>query len=204
MQVGFVPISEYQTALTDQDDDLLMAAIAGRTDTPRQTAAAEFIRRHSAYVLKICMTRLKNQAEAEEASQDVFLSIWRNADKWRPGGAKVTTWLYRIAANRCIDILRRRRPSETLDDIPEPMDEADNAEQIQQLADRNRLIGAAMGALNQNQRRAIELVYYEGMNQREAAELMGLTLAALESVLRRARKQLHHELAERKTHLLSV
>ncbi len=177
-----------------------MAAIA----KGNQEAAATFIRRHSGYVLKICMMRLKNQAEAEEAVQDVFLSIWKNADKWQPGNAKVTTWLYRIAANRCIDLLRRRRPSKTLDDIAEPIDEADNSEQIQQLADRKRLIGSAMRALNAAQCRAIELVYYQGMNQREAAETMGLKLAALESVLRRARQQLHNELEKQKTHLTLV
>ena len=181
--------------MKNADDDALMAAI-GAGD---KVAANVFIERHSRYVLKICMARLKNQAEAEEATQDVFLSVWKKADRWQPGTAKVTTWLYRVAANRCVDLLRRKRPTQTLDDVAEPMDEADNAETLQQQADRDRLIRTAMATLNDNQQRAIRLVYFEEMNQREAAAQMQLSLAALESILRRARQKLHKQLARQKT-----
>ena len=60
-------------------DDALLAAI-GAGD---QHAASVFIRRHGAYVLHICRSKLQNEAEAEEAVQDIFASVWRNAGKWQ-------------------------------------------------------------------------------------------------------------------------
>lgn len=172
-------------------DDALLAAI-GAGD---QHAASVFIRRHGAYVLHICRSKLQNEAEAEEAVQDIFASVWRNAGKWQPGGAKVTTWLYRIAGNRCIDILRRRRPTMDIEEIAEPVDETADIEAGQMAVDRHRLISMALDCLTQDQKRAIELVYFSEMKQNEAAEMMGIKLAALESVLRRARAKLHEELA---------
>lgn len=172
-------------------DDALLAAI-GAGD---KHAATVFIKRHAAYVMHICRSKLQNEAEAEEATQDVFAAVWRNADKWQPGGAKVTTWLYRVTGNRCIDLLRRRRPTQDIATIAEPVDESADVEAGQIMADRHRLISAAMENLTHDQKRAIELVYFGEMKQGEAAELMGMTLAALESVLRRARARLHEELA---------
>lgn len=172
-------------------DDALLAAI-GAGD---QHAASVFIRRHAGYVLHICRSKLQNDAEAEEAMQDIFASVWRNAGKWQPGGAKVTTWLYRIAGNRCIDILRRRRATVDIEAIAEPVDESADIEAAQMVSDRHRLISAALDSLSHDQKRAIELVYFGEMKQNEAAEMMGMKLAALESVLRRARAKLHEELA---------
>lgn len=172
-------------------DDALLAAV-GAGD---QKAASALVQRHLAYVLHICRRKLQNEAEAEEAAQDVFASVWKNAAKWHPGGAKVTTWLYRIASNRCIDLLRKRRPTTTIEAIAEPADDAADIEAAHMTADRHRIIRAALDALNRDQKRAIELVYFGEMKQGEAAELMGITLAALESILRRARARLHEELA---------
>lgn len=172
-------------------DDALLE-LAGRGD---RRAAGQLVERHLSYVLLICRRKLGNDAEAEEAAQDVFASVWKNAANWQSGNAKVTTWLYRIASNRCIDILRRRRPMQDIESIAEPVDEQADAEAAYILADRNRLIRAALNELSDDQRQAIELVYFKELKQREAAEMMGLTLAALESVLRRARVRLHQHLA---------
>lgn len=172
-------------------DDALLAAIG----TGDQKAGGVFIKRHLPYVLHICRRKLQIEAEAEEAAQDVFASVWKNAGQWQPGGAKVTTWLYRIANNRCVDLLRKRRPTSDIDIIAEPADEADSAETEQMIADRHRIIQTALSVLSTDQKRAIELVYLGDMKQVEAAEIMGITLAALESVLRRARARLHEELA---------
>lgn len=172
-------------------DDALLAAIG----TGDQKAGGVFIKRHLPYVLHICRRKLQIEAEAEEAAQDVFESVWKNAGQWQPGGAKVTTWLYRIANNRCVDLLRKRRPTSDIDIIAEPADEADSAETEQMIADRHRIIQTALSVLSTDQKRAIELVYLGDMKQVEAAEIMGITLAALESVLRRARARLHEELA---------
>ena len=173
------------------DDDALMYEI-GNGNT---LAGSAFIARHLSYVLKICRAKLGNEAEAEEAAQDVFASVWKNAGQWQAGQAKVTTWLFRVTSNRCIDILRRRKPTTGLDDADEIVDEAIDIERHQQAVEQNRLIRTALGQLSNDQRHAIELVYYREMRQSEAAEMMGIKLAALESLLRRGRQKLHIELA---------
>ncbi|MGB0343675.1 MAG: sigma-70 family RNA polymerase sigma factor [Parvibaculales bacterium] len=189
-----------RTPAPDWDDDRLMAEI-GRGN---QQAAQILIDRHLSYVLKICTSKLGNGQDGEDAAQDVFASVWKNAAHWQSGRAKVTTWLYRIAVNRCIDILRKKRPQSGLDEIAEPEDDAENAEALMQAADRNRIIRSALAALSDDQQRAIELVYYREIGQREAAEIMGISLAALESVLRRGRQRLHEKLAAMRADLQAV
>ena len=189
------------TSFSDASDDALLNAIGGDNHPSAQAAGAELVARHLGFIVHICRQKLGNQAEAEEAAQDVFLSVWKNAGNWQSGNAKVTTWLYRIAANRCIDILRRRRPTTDIEAIAEPADERENIEAAHLAADRNRQLRAALDALTADQRQAIELVYYGEQKQAEAAAQMGITLAALESLLRRARQKLSATLTAVKEHL---
>ncbi|MGB1118135.1 MAG: RNA polymerase sigma factor [Parvibaculales bacterium] len=170
------------------DTDLMTAIAAGDT-----TAGNIFISRHLPYVMSICRHYLKNEAEAEEAAQDVFAAIWRKADQFSQRDAKVTTWLYSVTRNRCIDILRRQKPTQDIDGL-EFADSSDNAEVLQQKSEQARLLRAAMESLSDDQKAAIELVYYRETSQKAAAEELGMTLAAFESVLRRARQKLHGQL----------
>ena len=188
-------------SLADASDDTLLRIIGGADRKAATGAGAELVNRHLSYMVHICRQKLGNQAEAEEAAQDVFLSVWKNAANWQSGNAKVTTWLYRIATNRCIDILRRRKPTTDIDAIAEPADERENIEAAQMEADRNRQLRAALDALTADQKQAIELVYYGETKQADTATQMGITLAALESLLRRARSKLNEELTPFKDHL---
>ena len=196
MDVSHHQLSEKQR-VDALDDDALMHEIA----LGNEMAGTAFIQRHLSYVLKICRAKLGNQAEAEEAAQDVFASVWKNAQHWQAGQAKVTTWLYRVTSNRCIDILRRRKPMTPIDDAPPLIDEAVDIERHQQAVDQNRLIRRALGQLSKDQQHAIELVYYREMRQVDAAEMMGITIVALESILRRARQKLHTKLASLRSQL---
>ncbi len=184
----------------EPDDSTLLYRIAQRD----QAAARLFIARHSDYIMKIAMLKLQNQAEAEDITQDVFTAVWRTAEKWREGDAKVTSWLYRITYNRCIDILRKRRPTQDISVAEHIADNADSAENLQEQADQYRLIRDALDKLNSKQKRAIELIYFEDMKQQEAADLMDMSLAAFESQLRRARAQLHKYLAQNRDLLIAL
>lgn len=197
-------MARQKPALLQQPDDALLAAIGGSDRTAAAQAGHELVRRHLSYVMHICRQKLDNQAEAEEAAQDVFMSVWKSAANWQSGKAKVTTWLYRIAANRCIDILRRRKPTQDIGTIAEPEDETANIEAAHLIADRNMRLRSALEVLNADQRQAIELVYYGEIKQGEAAAKMGITLAALESLLRRARSKLNDELTPLKEYLEPV
>ncbi|MBE8220649.1 MAG: sigma-70 family RNA polymerase sigma factor [Alphaproteobacteria bacterium] len=178
-----------------RDEHLLTAIASHHIQGGNTQAGTIFVRRHLSYVVRVCQSRLQNMAEAEEAAQDVFLSVWKNAHTWQSGNAKVTTWLYRIASNRAIDILRRRRITTDIDAMPDMADDTD-IEAAEIIANQNRLIRTALASLSPDQQNAIELVYYKEMKQGEAAAQMNISLAALESTLRRGRKKLHDYLAE--------
>lgn len=173
----------------DLNDTELMTAIASGD----AAAGNIFISRHLSYVMSIGRHYLKNEAEAEEAAQDVFATIWQKANQFSQKEAKVTTWLYSVTRNRCIDILRRQKPTQDIEGL-EFADNSDNAEVLQQKSEQARLLRAAMESLSDDQKAAIELVYYRETGQKAAADELGMTLAGFESVLRRARQKLHGQL----------
>ena len=188
-QNGCVSMDGINLDENDLSDTGLMTAIAAGD----ASAGNIFISRHLSYVMNICRHYLKNEAEAEEAAQDVFAAIWRKADQFAQRDAKVTTWLYSVTRNRCIDILRRQKPTQDIDGL-EFADNSDNAEVLQQKSEQARLLRAAMESLSNDQRAAIDLVYYRETSQKAAADELGMTLAGFESVLRRARQKLHGQL----------
>ena len=111
-----------------------------------------------------------------------------------PGAARFDTWMHRVTLNLCYDRLRRRRetpqaePPETPDPGPAP-------DRGLQAADVGRAVEAAMAKLPHRQREAIVLCHYQELGNIEAAELMGISVEALESLLSRARRSLRATLA---------
>lgn len=170
----------------------MLAMRAGRGD---RLAASRLIARHSPRVLAICVRMLGDRASAEDAAQETFIKLWRSADRWTPGRAKFETWLYRVAANACIDRLRQRRPETAAEDAPDIADETPLADQGLLAAQRRRAVETAMAALPERQRLAIVLCHYQEMSNVEAAAVMEVSVEALESLLSRARKSLKECLA---------
>ena len=189
MLMGGTVLDDSGLHVANLSDTALMAAIAAG-DTK---AGNIFISRQLSYVLSVCRNYLKNEAEAEEATQDVFATIWKKGNQFSQKDAKVTTWLYSVTRNRCIDILRRRKPTQDIDGL-EFADISDNAEVLQQKFEQARLLRAAIETLTYEQKAAIELVYYREATQKAAADELDMTLAGFESVLRRARQKLHGQL----------
>src|SRR3569833_3017368 len=94
--------------MDDDDDDELMARIAAG-----ERAAFELlVERHLPRCLRLAERRRGARPEAEDVAQEFFMKVWTGAARWRPagrGGARFTTWLYRVVLTLCID--RRRRPA---------------------------------------------------------------------------------------------
>ncbi|MDG1067925.1 MAG: sigma-70 family RNA polymerase sigma factor [Sulfitobacter sp.] len=130
---------------------------------------------------------------AEECAQDVMTTLWRKADQFDPTRASVTTWIFTIARNRRIDMLRRdRRPDpEDLPWGPAPEPEQSHVLELQQ--ESARLV-EAVSNLPQNQRKLIEQAYFGEMTQAEIAEITGLPLGTIKSRLRLALDRLRHSL----------
>lgn len=151
-------------------------------------AFASLVRRHLDAIHAFNRRLLGNAEDAADLSQETFLRLWRRAETWQPGRVKFATWLHRIARNLCIDALRRRRETEALD-VEMPADGAgpDAAPARERL---QAALGRALAALPERQRSALALCHRQGMSNREAAEVLGVGVDALESLLARARRTL--------------
>ncbi len=100
----------------DSDDRLLVAYAAGDPSAPRAMTD-----RFTAPAFRLAVRMLADRTEAEDVTQEALIRLFRAAPGWQPGGARVTSWLYRVTANLCTDRLRQRRP-EPLDEAPEVAD----------------------------------------------------------------------------------
>jgi RNA polymerase sigma-70 factor (ECF subfamily) len=130
------------------------------------------------------------------------LRLWRQAPHWRAGEAKVSTWLYRVVANLCIDRRRRARGgSVPLDAIPEPED--GQASAVEKMQDRARAdaLQSALDQLPDRQRQAVVLRHIEGLANPEIAEIMDVTVEAVESLTSRGKRALSALLAGRQEEL---
>jgi RNA polymerase sigma factor (sigma-70 family) len=172
------------------DPDAEDVAKAGRGD---RDAAARLIARHNAKLLTVAQRMLGNRAEAEDAVQDVFLRLWLHAGNWRPGSAKFETWLYRVTLNQCYDRLRRR-PTRPLDEAAEVVDDTPPPGQGLDDSQAGREIARALETLPERQKAAILLCHFQEYGNIEAAEIMGLSVEALESLLARGRRALRTRL----------
>ena len=130
---------------------------------------------------------------AEECAQDVMTTLWRKADQFDPARASVATWIFTIARNRRIDMLRRdRRPEpEDLPWGPEPEPEQSQVLELQQESAR---LAQAIEELPKNQRKLIEQAYFGEMTQSEIATITGLPLGTIKSRLRLALDRLRHSM----------
>jgi len=171
------------------DDALIRRVVEGDA-----AAWPVLVDRHLGPVTAFAWHMLGDRAEAEDVAQETFLRLFRKADTWQPGGALLRTWLTRVAANLCID--RTRKPRTMPLDVVELEQSAwDGEAPLRVRLDRQRALTAALSALPARQRGAMVLVHFQGFSQREAAEGLGVTVEALESLLARARRSLRQMLS---------
>ncbi len=149
-----------------------------------------------------CYRMLGSRPAAEDAAQETFLRLWRNAAKWKPQGAKFETWLYRVAMNYCLDQLRKRKREAPEEAAPERADPADRQDQTVFAAERRFAIDEALAQLPERQKLAITLCHYQELSNIEAAEIMEISVEALESLLARGRRALKQSLAPMREHLM--
>lgn len=134
---------------------------------------------------------LNNTSEAEEVAQDVLTQIWDKAPTYNPSKGKPITWATTMARNRAIDRIRaNRRRFRLRDEFKSELEVnrpavGPDAGLIAKTSDDARVVRAAVAELNTDQREAIELVYFNGLTQKEAAERLHKPLGTIKARIRR-------------------
>ena len=187
---------------TDASDELSDDALLRLYANGDRRAAAELTTRLAPRVYGVAMRVMNSHAEAEDVTQEAMLRLWKMAPDWQPGAAKVSTWLYRVAMNLCIDRKRRARGGHVdLDAVPEPPDQGQSAaERMQETARQDALQGALM-RLPERQRQAVVLRHLEELSNPEIAAIMEITVEAVESLTARGKRALAAALAGRRAEL---
>ena len=172
------------------DDETLISMI----QAGNQEAFAEIVHRHSHRFYRIAYRILFLKDDAEDVVQDSFLKLWEKRLLWNPDkDTKFTTWFYRIVINLSLDYNRKKKPlhvSEHIqyaDDKPLPEKQVDE-KQKQEILDR------IIRELPVRQQTALNLCFYEGISNKEAADIMGLKLKALQSLIMRAKMTLKEKI----------
>jgi len=177
------------------DEDLLARFAAGEA-----AAARALTLRLTPVALRVAQRMLGDAAEAEDVAQEAMLRLWRIAPDWRPGVARVSTWLYRVTVNLCTDRLRRRR-GVALEAAGEVVDGTPAAVSTLIEADRAAALEAALMSLPERQRQAVVLRHIEGLSNPEIADILGIGVEAVESLTARGRRALAALLAGRREEL---
>lgn len=168
-----------------------------------QTAYGILVDRHLSLNLGYATKLLGNTAEAEEVMQEAFIRVWKHASRWDPARkTRFTTWFYRVVTNLCYDVGRKRKPQEKVEILETIASEEASAENVIAVDQRSKQVKIALEELPQRQKTAIMLCYFQGLSNREAAEVMEVSLNALESYLVRGRRNLADILREEKDSLL--
>jgi RNA polymerase sigma-70 factor (ECF subfamily) len=155
-------------------------------------------------VLNTCYGFVHNRLDAEDLAQEVFIEVFRSVKRFK-GNAKLSTWIYRIAVNKSLDFIRKKKRKKRFailqslfrfsheggeQELPvseHPQSELERNERI-------RILNLAIDSLPQTQKAAITLSKYEGFSNREIAEILQTSVSAVESLLHRGRKNLYIKL----------
>lgn len=170
------------------------AVLVARVGAGDSGACRTLMDAHLGRIHAFAWRMLGDAGEAEDVSQEAFLRLWRQAGKWR-ADAQAGTWLHRVAHNLCVDRLRKRR-GDAGDELPELADPSPGPAAEHQRTQVASMVEGALARLPERQRAAIALVHYQEFGNIEAADIMGVSVEALESLLARGRRALREALAD--------
>lgn len=174
-------------------DTVLIAATA----TGDKLALRTLYARHHVRVYRFLLRLVQNEAMAEDLVADVFLDVWRKADRFE-GRSQVSTWLLAIARHKALSALRRPVTEALDDDVAERIeDPADNAEAALEKSETHAALRNSLNQLSPAHREIVDLVYYHGRTIEEAAAIIGVPVGTAKTRMFYARKQLRSAMAAR-------
>ena len=176
--------SEGKTASAPQPAAGEDASLLAELQSGNQPAMATLYDRYARLVYSVALRVLREPAAAEDVLQEVFMQLWRNPDSFTAARGSLGGWLAVVARNRSIDVLRRRRTATSIDNLPlvAPGNLADEAE-------RNTLMQRARAIIQQlprEQRKTLEMAFFDGLTHSEIAEMTGDPLGTVKTRIRTA------------------
>ena len=182
-------------------NELIPGIIGGRKDD-----FALIVDKYQGMVFRTCMGYLHDQNGAEDLTQEVFIQAYLSLRNFR-GGSSLSTWLYRITVNACLNSIRKQRRTyglsgngsvqdpfsvnpATLSELTDP----DDPETVMIREEHSKWLRGVLDALPENQRTAFILSKYDDLSQKEIAEVMELSEGAVESLISRAKENLRKKL----------
>ena len=177
--------------------DADLVGLMARVATGDHAAFAELYDATSRSVFGIVLAVLRDHAQSEEVTQEVYVEAWRGAQRFDPALGVPTAWLNTIAHRRAVDRVRsaerssardhREAQSASGEGTPDPAELVVNAEEGQRVRD-------ALAHLSEAQRIALQLAYYEGRSYREVAEYLQVPLGTVKTRIRDALKRMRVQL----------
>ena len=169
---------------TPESDALLLRRI-NDGDT---AATRELVEQYLDKIVNYSARMLGDRSEAEDVAQEAFFRLWQNLYKWH-AEAPVIHWLQRVSYNLCIDRLRTKKTA-NIDGIAEPIDLFENPAKLLYQAQVSTAVNAAIQKLPGRQRAAIVFCHQESLGNIEIAQVMEISVEAVESLLSRGRRRL--------------
>lgn len=161
-----------------------------------ESAFADLFERYRTRVLNTAYRFLSDRDAAQDVAQEVFVKVYKSPKSYRPDAA-FSTWLYRVTANTCYDELRKRKRSKpaTTEELPDNTpDRSASPEDQARSNELARAVRAAIASLPENQRMAVVLQRYEELSYQQIAEVLKMSVSAVESLLFRAKNTLRTRL----------
>ncbi|WP_246030482.1 sigma-70 family RNA polymerase sigma factor [Litoreibacter halocynthiae] len=177
--------------MKEQEDLRFVECVLLIRDAQDKAAFAELFKHFAPRVKGFLIKSGTDASMAEECAQDVMATLWHKAHLFDPTRASVSTWVFTIARNRRIDMLRKQRRSEP-DELtwgPEPEPDAADVMELQQ--ESTRLV-QALAELPDKQRDLIQKAYFGDLSHSEIADETGLPLGTIKSRIRLALEKLRH------------
>jgi RNA polymerase sigma-70 factor, ECF subfamily len=147
-----------------------------------------FYDRYAQIIFNLCLRILKDETDAEDVVQEIFIQIWKEADRFDATRASVKTWLFTIARSRSLDRYRSRKTvqSRLEDHTDENLQQMAGKDDLQASSVMQQYVSNALSQLSAEQRVVLELSYYEGLTQEEIAGKLGEPLGTVKSRIRSA------------------
>jgi RNA polymerase sigma-70 factor (ECF subfamily) len=176
------------------DDAARDASLVARVSRGEHAALGELYDCHGSTVYSIALSILRDPGRAEDVTQDVFVTLWTQPERYNPDVGRFAPWFYRVARNRSIDIIRQRR-REVMPDEPAVFDlmlgaSDDSPADDVVLSSEAARVRAALRELPDEQRSLIELAYFGGYTQSQMAERLDIPLGTIKTRVRTGLRRL--------------